>query len=149
MELVRVKEKVIHGISTLTNNTAEMSQVNAKIPALWHQFDNTVAVDYQQGERVFGVYSNYVSDHTGEFEVIAGFDGCSLPEGVELKRVVIPAGSYLVFKQVGEMPGIAITAWQKVWQYFHESNSQYERCYSTDFEYYPNGSQIEIHIAVK
>lgn len=149
MDLIRVEKKVIHGFSTRTNNEAEMKQVNAKIPSLWQRFDNSVAVDYRHGERVYGVYLNYASDDTGEFDVIAGFDGSKLPEDVELTQVVIPEGQYLVFRQIGKMPDIAIAAWTAVWQYFTNPESGYERCFSTDFEVYPSGTQIEIHIAVK
>jgi hypothetical protein len=47
------------------------------------------------------------------------------------------------------MPQIAIDAWTEVWNYFSSGKEEYERLYTTDFEYYPNGNQIEVHIAVK
>jgi len=84
MELKTVSQQIINGLSTRTDNAAEMDPIRGKIPALWQTFDDCVPVDYQHGERVYGVYSDYESDHTGKFTVLAGFDGKSLPSDVKL-----------------------------------------------------------------
>ena len=147
VELKNVSEKIINGISTRTNNAAEMSP-DGKIPALWQSFDQTVPVDYQNGERVYGVYFDYESDHNGMFTVLAGFDGQSYPSNANIEQVVIPKSKYLVFTQSGEMPQIAIDAWTQVWEYFANDNTEYQRRFSTDFEYYPSENKIEVHIAV-
>jgi len=47
------------------------------------------------------------------------------------------------------MPQIAIDAWTEVWNYFSNGKKEHQRLYSIDFEYYPNGNEIEVHIAVK
>lgn len=120
-----------------------------KIPGLWHTFDNTVPVDYQNGERVYGVYSDYESDHTGKFTVHACFDGDKYPEEAKLEPVTIHQGKYLVFKHQGEMPQIAIDAWTEVWQYFSQGQAEHQRLFTTDFEFYPNGNEIKVHIAIK
>jgi len=148
MELKVVSEKVIHGISTRTNNAAEMSP-DGKIPALWQSFDQHVPVDYKNGERVYGVYFNYESDHNGMFTTLAGFDGQSYPSNVGIEQVVIPQSKYLVFTQTGEMPQIAIDAWTEIWEYFAKENAEYKRLFSVDFEYYPADNQIEVYIAVE
>ena len=82
MELRIVSGKTISGISARTNNTVEMSS-EGKIPALWQTFDENIPVDYKNGERVFGVYFNYESDHNGMFTVLAGFNGRSYPPGIK------------------------------------------------------------------
>jgi hypothetical protein len=87
MELRSVSEIKINGLSTITDNATEMDPNKGNIATLWQAFDTAVPVDYKNGERVYGVYSNYESDH--------------------------------------------------------------QRLYSIDFEYYPNGNEIEVHIAVK
>ncbi|GAA6170268.1 GyrI-like domain-containing protein [Sessilibacter corallicola] len=148
MELRIVSEKIISGLTARTNNKAEMSS-NGKIPALWQLFDKTVSVNYKQGERVYGVYFNYESDHNGMFTVLAGFDGQSYPEGKNIEQVIIPGSKYLVFSKKGDMPQIAIEAWMEVWEYFSQDNPEYQRLFSTDFEFYPNEKEIEIHIAVR
>ncbi len=148
MELRHVLEKTIHGIATRTNNALEMSP-NGKIPALWQFFDESIAVDYKNGERVYGVYYNYESDHNGMFTVLAGFDGQSYPLDLNIEQITIPKNNYLVFSHKGEMPQIAIDAWTEVWEYFSNANCDHQRLFSTDFEFYPNGNEVEVHIAVK
>lgn len=44
---------------------------------------------------------------------------------------------------------IAIDASTEVWHYFSSEQDQYKREYSTDFEFYLNGNQIGVHIAVR
>ncbi len=149
MELKLVEQKVINGLCVRTDNATEMNPDTGKIGALWQEFDNTVAVDYKGGERVYGVYFDYESDHTGKFNVLAGFDGGQFSAEWALKEIVIPAGKYLVFSHKGEMPQIAIDAWTQVWNYFANGDAQYHRLFTTDFEYYPSGNEIEVHIAVK
>ncbi|MBT3134152.1 effector binding domain-containing protein [Alteromonas sp. ALT199] len=138
----------VKGFSVVTNNEAEFSQ-NGKIPGLWQRFDNTIAVDYKGGERVYGVYFNYEDDHTGNFSVLAGFDGNNVPENINAENITIPSGKYLVFTRQGEMPQIAIDAWSDVWRYFTQGSADYERTFTVDFEHYVNGSHIDVYIAVK
>ena len=144
-----MSEKKINGLSIRTDNATEMDPNKGKIPSLWQDFDKAVPVDYKNGERVYGVYSNYESDHTGEFDVLAGFDGATVPSDSKLEQVIIPAAKYLVFTHKGDMPQIAIDAWTEVWTYFSNGDGKHQRLYSTDFEFYPNGNEIEVHIAVK
>ncbi|GHE87274.1 GyrI-like domain-containing protein [Thalassotalea profundi] len=147
MEIRHFLGKTIHGLAIRTDNETEMNPDTGKIGALWQTFDNTVPVDYKNGERVYGVYSDYESDHTGKFTVLAGFDGTSFPENLE--PITIPQGKYLVFTHQGEMPQIAIDAWTEIWHYFTNEDVDHQRLYTTDFEYYPSGNQIEVHIAIK
>jgi predicted transcriptional regulator YdeE len=149
MELKFVSQKTINGLSIRTDNATEMDPNKGQIGALWQTFDETVPVDYQNGERVYGIYFDYESDHTGKFTVLAGFDGASFPSNSNLQTVTIPSANYLVFKHKGEMPQIAIDAWTEVWNYFSQNKLEHQRLYSTDFEFYPNGNEIEVHIAVK
>lgn len=148
MELRQVSEKTVQGISIRTDNATEMDANTGRIGPLWQKFDDTVPVDYKNGERVYGVYNKYESDHSGKFNVLAGFDGKSVPENITLEKAVIPAGKYLVFTYKGEMPQIAIDAWTEVWNYFNNPNVEHKRLYTTDFEYYPYGDEIQVHIAV-
>lgn len=126
-----------------------MSATQGKIPALWEKFDNLVPVDYQHGERVYGVYYNYESDHNGEFDVLAGFDGDKYPKTVKLTRIDLPEAKYLVFTCKGDMPQIAIDAWTQVWQYFSTDQPEYERLFTVDYEYYPGPNEIQVHIAIR
>lgn len=149
MELKFVLQKTLNGLSIRTDNTTEMDETKGKIAGLWQTFDDTVSVDYKNGERVYGVYSDYESDHDGKFTVHACFDGTCFPKDSNLEPISILEGNYLVFKHKGEMPQIAIDAWTEIWHYFSQDECAHQRLFSTDFEFYPNGNEIEVHIAVK
>lgn len=148
MEVRHVQEVSVSGYSTVTNNAAEMSPDKGKIPALWQKFDAEVPVDYRGGERVYGVYYDYESDHTGDFTVLAGFDGSVDKANTKIETITVPAGKYLVFSCTGDMPQIAIDAWTQVWQYFSQTSPEYKRLFTVDFEHYPNGNAIDVYIAI-
>lgn len=149
MEITHFSGTTITGISTRTDNVTEFDATKGKIGPLWQRFDATIPVDYQHGERVYGIYFDYQSDHTGEFTVLAGFDGKQVPDDIAVETVTIPEGKYLMFRHQGQMPQIAIDAWTEVWQYFQGEECKHQRCFSTDFEYYPNGNEIQVHIAIE
>jgi len=149
MEVVQLKAKKIKGFSISTNNANEMNPEIAKIGRLWQKFDDAVAVDYQHGDRVYGVYHNYESDASGEFSVTAGFDGDEELSKERLEHVDIQAGNYLVFSATGEMPQIVIDTWIEIWGYFSSEACKHTRLFTTDFECYKSQNEIEIHIAVE
>jgi predicted transcriptional regulator YdeE len=149
MKLVEINEKRISGLSVRTTNANEMNPTTGKIGLLWKDFDEKVAVDYKNGNRVYGVYSNYESDEKGEFSILAGTDQSEVKSTCELETIVIKSGKYLVFSAKGDIPKIVIDTWMKIWEYFAQKDTEYERLYTTDFEYYVNQNEIEIYIAVK
>lgn len=148
MEEVIVEETVVHGMSIRTNNANEMNPSTGKIAQLWQNFDDTVAVNYQGGERVYGIYSHYESDHTGDFNVLAGFNGNLPSKNLSLEQFIIPAGQYLVFTKKGKMPQIAFDVWGEIWAYFLKENVEHKRNFLVDFEYYPGPDEIKVHIGV-
>lgn len=150
MKTVEIEEKVIYGISIRTTNANEMNPETAKIGKTWQKFDNDVTVDYQNGERVYGVYFNYESDANGEFDVLAG---CEKGNN-SLDNAVIQKGKYLIFEAKAKKKDdnariqAVIETWGKVWQYFNNEKSEYKRAYQTDFEYYKNQTDIDIYISI-
>jgi len=148
VKIVDVDEKKINGITTRTTNDDEFNSKNARIANLWQTFDSNVSVDYKNGNRVYGVYYNYESDANGEFSVLAGTDQNDSSTG-KLENINIISGKYLVFEAKGEMPQVVIDTWGKVWEYFSSSKAEYQRAYTTDFEYYKNENEIEVCIAIK
>ena len=149
MKIVKLEEKQIRGLSIRTSNAKEMNPQTAKIGALHQQFDAEVLVDYKNGARVYGVYYNYESDHTGDFSVLAGADQIAGARAENLESITLPAVTYMVFEATGEVPQIVIETWAKIWEYFSSENSQYQRSYITDFEFYKSQHEIEIYIGVK
>ncbi len=150
MNIVEIDNKEIYGISTRTTNSDEMNPKTAKIGKTWQKFDSEVSVDYQNGERVYGVYYNYESDANGKFDVLAGCE----KESHSLNKVIIQKGKYIVFEGKAKTPDdegriqAVIATWGKVWEYFSDENSKYKRAYKTDFEYYKNQTDIDIYISI-
>jgi len=150
MRVEEIEEKIIYGISTRTKNSNEMNPKTAKIGTIWQKFDSTVEVNYQDGERVYGVYYNYESDKNGEFDVLAGYE----ISNDKLDKVTIEKGKYLVFNKTFEQTDdntriqAIIETWGRVWEYFSNETSRYKRKYKTDFEYYKGQNEIEIYISI-
>lgn len=151
MEIKTVTEKVISGISIRTNNANEMNPETASIAGLYQDFDNNIAVDYENGARVYGVYYDYESDASGDFSVLAGADRIK-SSIIELEQVTIQAGNYLLFKgeaeEQGEMPQAVIATWMKVWNYFSNADCAHQRAYKTDFEHYISATNVHIYIGI-
>lgn len=140
----------VSGLRIRTDNATEQTP-KGKIRALWSDFfaqDLFEIPERIQGSPVYGVYTNYESDHTGEFDVIAEVKVTEAPT-THLQTVTIEAGDYLVFETKGEMPQRIIDGWMAVWHYFAQADSPYQRRYTTDFEQTVDENDIEIFIAVK
>lgn len=149
MKYVHFPGEQIQGISVRTTNSNEVNPETAKIGGLYQRFDEQVPVDYKNGARVYGVYYNYDSDHSGEFSVLAGTDQITESLQVQLEQVSLVSGNYLVFDAKGEVPQVVIETWMKIWDYFTAEETQYQRAYTTDFELYKSQDEVAIYIAVK
>jgi predicted transcriptional regulator YdeE len=64
----------VQGFAVRTKNIDEMEPSKAKIGNLWDRFYREIAPHLSAESRVFGIYTNYESDHTGDFTVLAGTD---------------------------------------------------------------------------
>lgn len=100
---------------------------------------------------VYGIYTDYESDHTGDYTAIVGFQVSSsneIPEG--MVGITIPASNYEIFTAKGKMPECVYEKWTEIW-----GNKELERTYSTDFEVYgaksqnPMEAEIDIFVSVK
>jgi predicted transcriptional regulator YdeE len=149
MKIENFEEKTLKGLSLRTTNKDEMNASTAKIGHLWQKFNETVSVDYQNNNHIYGVYYDYESDANGAFSVLAGTDQTNIDSGQALESITIPQGKYLVFEAMGEMLQIVVETWKKVWDYFAQEDCAYARLFTTDFEYYADKNKIKIYIAVK
>lgn len=147
MKVTRVKKLMISGISVVTNNEFEMSEENGKIAALWEEyFDKDVykkTFDKANSDFMYGVYSNYESDASGNYKVTVGVE-VTKPKNA----IVIEDKKYLVFTKQGELPMIVVELWEEIWAYL-EKNSEYERAFEIDFEKYAKEDEIEIYVSIK
>lgn len=141
------------GIEVRTDNAREMNPATARIAGLWQRFfqENIPGSlpDKKPAGVPLGIYTDYESDHSGGYTLIAGMETAQAgmtPAGMRV--VTIPAGKYLVFTASGAMPQALIETWGTVWTYF-SSNPRYTRAYTTDFEEYLSDDKVAVYIAVK
>ena len=140
MNQTTIESFSISGLKIRTNNALEASSAG-KIPALWGQFYSSQTMP---AVLVYGVYSDYESDASGDFTVTAGTKCAELAKS----DISIKAGTYLVFPASGPMPAAIIDAWKAVWEHFSHPQS-YERSYETDFEEYSGQDSARICIGIK
>ena len=146
MKVTRIKKLMISGISAVTNNEFEMSEENGKIAQLWEDYFAKdiykTTFNKANNDSMYGVYSNYVSDLTGNYEITVGVEVTK-----SKNAIVIEDKKYLVFSKKGELPSVVVELWEEIWDYF-EKNTEYERAFTVDFEKYTKEDEIEIYVAI-
>ena len=147
MKVTRIKKLMISGISVVTNNEFEMSEENGKIAGLWEEyFQKDIykkTFDKANSDFMYGVYSNYESDASGNYKVTVGVE-VTKPKNA----IVIEDKKYLVFSKQGELPMVVVELWEEIWAYF-EKNSEYVRAFEIDFEKYAKEDEVEIYVSIK
>lgn len=141
------------GIDVITSNAAEADPSTAQLPELWARFYREAILEQIPRKTPpvlpVAVYTDYETDHTGRYRVIAGAAveaGTAPPKG--LVGVTLPAGRYLVFHSEGAMPDVVIRAWQAVWSHFATPGDDI-RAFTADFEQYSGSDRVDIFIALK
>jgi predicted transcriptional regulator YdeE len=107
------------------------------------------------GSNLYAVYSEYASDHHGEYTFMVGAPvkaHTAVPEGMDPKLIL--AGKYAVITtQKGPFPKVIPQAWLEIFKL--EDEGKLNRTYQTDFELYderaldPQNGQVDIYIGVK
>ena len=147
MKVTRIKKLMIAGISEVTNNETEMGEESGKIAALWgNYFEKDVykkTFDKSNSDFMYGVYSDYESDASGNYKVTVGVEVTKAKNAI-----VIEDKKYLVFTKKGELPMVVVELWEEIWEHF-EKNSEYERVFEIDFEKYAKEDEIEIFVSIK
>src|SRR5471030_2291489 len=145
MQTQHVESFTVVGFKTRTQNQDERTPATAKIGPLWQRFFSQAAPHLQPASKIYGVYTGYESDFTAHFDVYAASNTLSVRDVEGLETLDIQAGRYAVFTAEGEMPQACIDLWGEVWRYFQDENAEYQRAYTTDFEYYAGPNQISIY----
>ncbi|MDX9961522.1 MAG: GyrI-like domain-containing protein [Aliarcobacter sp.] len=147
MKVTRIKKLMIAGISEVTNNETEMSEESGKIAALWENyFEKDIykkTFDKSNSDFMYGVYSDYGSDASGNYKVTVGVEVTKAKNAI-----VIEDKKYLVFTKKGELPMVVVELWEEIWEHF-KKNSEYERAFEIDFEKYAKEDEIEIFVSIK
>ncbi len=138
------------GISVRTSNNVGGKDIGN----LWAKFmdeDIFEKIPNKTSYDVYGIYTDYESDHTGNYTAIVGCHVSSLKEiPEEMVGLTIPGSNYEIFTAKGKMPECVYGKWTEIWE-----NKELERTYSTDFEVYGTKSQnpmepeVDIFLSVK
>jgi predicted transcriptional regulator YdeE len=157
IEQANVPGFTIIGIAARTDNTKE-STAKGIIPKQWQKFFSEgmpAKIPDTTGPNLYAAYSDYASDHNGEYTYVVGAavkDGTAAPKGMVVKQV--PAGQYAVFTtEIGPFAKVVPAAWQRIFKL--EDEGKLKRAYKTDFEVYdqraqnPQNGQIDIYIGLK
>lgn len=153
------KEFSLYGLTVRTNNKYEFEMRNeGKIAKLWGQFfaeNITAKVPAPVGDEVIAVYSNYESDHNGDYDYTIGLKSSSdktIPGLVSLK---VSGGRYISLKtEKGPIYAVVPQLWQKVWQ-MNDQELGGKRAYDTDYEIYgsearnPESAVIELKLGLE
>lgn len=169
---VRHDDLNLAGISIRTNNTLEAG-AEGRIPVMWNQY---FQVNWSEQAWVtsphllYGVYTHYESDASGEYTFLLGHEhsgdlqnvhaqgGSDVPtepiEPAELTQIVIPAGNYIVFQtRKGPVYTVIAEVWNEIWAYFQTSETK--RTYAADYELYdmrnfdPENAVVNVYIGVE
>ena len=139
----------IVGIGIRTNN----QRASQDLGGLWGKFISqniSRKIPNKDSDEIFSIYTDYESDHSGDYTTIIGYRVNSLeniPAGMVSKEIL--STDYQVFTAKGKFPEAVQQTWGKIW------NSNLERSYQTDFEVYGaksqnmNDAEVEIFISVK
>lgn len=158
--IISLPEIKLLGVSTRTNNRAEFNPETAKISMTIQKFfsegfSNQI-MDRSQPGTYFSVYSDYASDHTGDYTYLFGEEVSELQSAVQgLDYIVIPAQKYAKFTTLaGAVPDIVIAAWQEIWA-MNEDMLGGKRSYIGDFEIYDerrsdrSNAVVDIYVGIK
>jgi predicted transcriptional regulator YdeE len=156
---VEQKEFSVIGIEARTNNSKEMTGTGI-IPKQWEKFFNEnipAKIPRRVDSNIVVVYSNYQSDHTGDYDYLIGAkvsDTSFIPSGMVAKSV--PVGKYAVFTTAsGPVGKVVSEKWQEIWDLESKSRLGGTRAYKADFEIYdqrsrdPQNSQVDVYIGLK
>lgn len=148
-EVVNLKEKKLVGVNIRTNNSDP--NMSNDIGELWNEFFTKgifSEIENKVNGRTIGLYSNYESDFTGDYDMTVACevnDDKEIPKGTIVKK--IPAGKYAKFIVKGHMQKAVYEFWQELW------TMNLDRAYTCDFEEYINSdidnAEINIYIALK
>lgn len=141
---------IVVGVTVRTNNAAEAGQ-QGKLPKLWQsvmQNGTLEQIPNKDGDKLVVVYSNYASDHTGDYDYTLGYKVTSadkIPEGMVART--IPAGKYAVLNSAQGPPQEVVAG---LWQRINSMTPQQlggARAYQTDYETYDEVTNwVDMHM---
>jgi predicted transcriptional regulator YdeE len=153
--LISLPEIKLVGITTRTSNKLLFEgdpETNQVAETVKNYFHNDLAKKIPNRNKIgttYCAYTDYESDHTGEFtyligESVSSFDGIS----DEFTCLTIPAASYIQLTNgPAPMPKVCIDMWEKIWRSTPEELGG-TRAYTTDFEIYDDRSLDHMNVTL-
>ena len=150
---VTVAPFAVMGIWVSTTNRDGKAMTD--IGSLWQRFYLEyieAKIPGRVGNEIYGIYTDYKSDHTDEYTALIGCKVSSIakvPPG--LSAVMISGGTYAKFVAKGKMPDAVVNEWAAIWKL----GEQLQRSYTSDFEVYdtrshaPNNAEVDIFVAIR
>lgn len=122
----------IVGLSIITSyQTAEKD-----IGELWGRFFSSsikeTLSEAISSDKIFCVYSDYESDHLGQYRTTIGYAANNIDVPTELSSVIIPAGKYKTYHSKTKEVADLIATWQEIWA--TDTKFTLPRNYMADFE---------------
>lgn len=158
-EIVEFPGVNILGLSSVTNNMAEMKPETGKIGPLVQKFmSESVMADMSEltiGEICYCAYTNFESDHTGPYTYVIGKEAKENIGETVYNQFTLPAQKYVKFTtEQGPLPQIIISAWMQIWQ-MTEADFGGKRTFNADFEIYDDRAMdrenaiVDIYIGIE
>jgi predicted transcriptional regulator YdeE len=146
------------GISARTSNAKEVT-ADGVIGPMWARLfqENLLAkIPNKADQNIVVVYTDYASDHTGEYTYVLGARVASdaqVPAGLVAKK--IPAQKFAVFtSEKGPAPKVVPQLWMKI-NSLPKTAVGGDRLYKADFEIYderatdPENLQMDVYVGIK
>jgi predicted transcriptional regulator YdeE len=158
MTIQQHPEFYVVGVAARTKNANEMNG-KGKIGEVWQRLlrQNLVAkIPNKLGTDLFAVYTDYETDHTGDYTYLLGVPVSSaedLPPGLTVTH--LPARRYAVFtSKRGSIKQVVPEVWQRIWAMSSDELGG-TRAYQADYEVYdgratdPENGQIDVYIGLR
>jgi len=149
---------MVIGISARTSNAKETT-ADGVIGKQWGRFmqDGLLGkVPNKADKAIVALYTDYASDHNGEYTYVLGArvtSDAEVPAGMVAKK--IPAGRYAVFTtEKGPAAKVVPEAWMRI-NSLPKSAVGGDRVYGADFEIYderavdPQNSQVDVYVGIR
>ncbi len=146
------------GISARTANAKEMTPQGV-IGPMWGRLMQEGLLEKipnKADRNIVAVYTDYASDHKGEYTYVLGArvtSGARVPEGMVARKV--PAGKYAVFtSEKGPAQQVVPALWMKI-NSLPRGAVGTDRLYCADFEIYderamdPQNLQMDVYVGIR
>jgi predicted transcriptional regulator YdeE len=158
-KIVEQPQFSVIGIQARTSNAKEMAG-GGTIPSQWERFFKEGIADKipnKVDSTIYAIYTNYASDHNGEYDFIIGMKVSSVsdvPPGMVAQQV--PSGRFAVIASAkGPVAQVVPQAWHRVYRLDDNKQLGGARAYNADFELYdqrsqnPEDSQVDLYVGLK